>query len=97
MPPASQTTRIEPSTATISAESVDNAATNGDRSEESELPLMVREGGDFKQRFDVLEELGKGRFGVVFKCVERETGLQLAAKIVKCIKSTDKTKVNYIA
>lgn len=56
-----------------------------------EVPT-VREGGDFRTRFETFEELGKGRFGTVYKCVERETGATLAAKIVKCIRSTDKTK-----
>lgn len=67
-------------------------AVNGDAFD-SDRPPIVREGGDFKTRFELHEELGKGRFGVVYRCVERETGTLLAAKIVKCIKSTDKTKV----
>lgn len=56
------------------------------------MPL-VREGGDFRSRFELHEELGKGRFGVVYRCVDRETDATLAAKIVKCIKSADKAKV----
>lgn len=59
-------------------------------------PPSVREGGDFKARFETFEELGKGRFGVVYRCVERETGTLLAAKIVKCIRSADKTKVRVL-
>lgn len=55
--------------------------------------ITVRQGGDFKARFILQEELGKGRFGVVHKVVERETGQILAAKIVKCIKAKDKLKV----
>lgn len=55
--------------------------------------VAVRPGGDFRQRFIVEEELGKGRFGVVHKVTERETGQVLAAKIVKCIKAKDKIKV----
>lgn len=53
----------------------------------------IKPGGDFKTRFIVHEELGKGRFGVVFKVVERESGQTLAAKIVKCIKAKDKLLV----
>lgn len=56
--------------------------------------ITVKPGGDFKTRFLLQEELGKGRFGVVHKVVEIETDRTLAAKIVKCIKAVDKQKVN---
>lgn len=55
--------------------------------------IIIRQGGDFKSRFILEEELGKGRFGVVHRVIERETGQVLAAKIVKCIKAKDKLKV----
>lgn len=55
--------------------------------------FTIKPGGDFKTRFIMQEELGKGRFGVVFKVVERESGQTLAAKIVKCIKAKDKLLV----
>lgn len=57
-----------------------------------EVP-QVRAGGDFRARFEVLEELGKGRFGIVHKVIERESGATLAAKIIKCIKAIDRKKV----
>lgn len=57
---------------------------------------VVRQGGDFKVRFSIEEELGKGRFGVVHRVIERETGQILAAKIVKCIKAKDKLKVKHL-
>lgn len=41
----------------------------------------------------MLEELGKGRFGVVYKVIERDTNRTLAAKVIKCIKSKDRVKV----
>lgn len=53
----------------------------------------VKPGGDFKTRFEMMEELGKGRFGTVHRVSERETGLILAAKIIKCIKAIDRKKV----
>ncbi|XP_059620294.1 muscle M-line assembly protein unc-89-like, partial [Phlebotomus argentipes] len=56
-------------------------------------PVDVAPGGDFKSRFEMLEELGKGRFGVVYKVVERDTSRTLAAKVIKCIKSKDRVKV----
>lgn len=55
--------------------------------------VTVKPGGDFKTRFQLQEELGKGRFGVVHKVVETESNRILAAKIVKCIKAADKQKV----
>ena len=54
---------------------------------------QIKTGGDFKTRFDILEELGKGRFGTVHRVMERETHLILAAKIIKCIKAMDRKKV----
>lgn len=58
----------------------------------AEVP-QVRAGGDFRTRFEVLEELGKGRFGIVHKVIERDSGATLAAKIIKCIKAIDRKKV----
>lgn len=54
---------------------------------------QIKTGGDFKTRFETLEELGKGRFGTVRRVMERETHLILAAKIIKCIKAVDRKKV----
>ncbi|XP_030387654.1 titin homolog isoform X3 [Scaptodrosophila lebanonensis] len=66
----------------------------GTRSEGYNQPVSVQGGGDFKSRFDIIEELGKGRFGVVYKVQEREHPQQLlAAKIIKCIKARDRQKV----
>ncbi|EDW09260.2 uncharacterized protein Dmoj_GI20421, isoform E [Drosophila mojavensis] len=56
--------------------------------------VSVQSGGDFKARFEIIEELGKGRFGVVYKVQERTHPEQLlAAKVIKCIKSRDRQKV----
>lgn len=60
--------------------------------EPAEVP-QVRSGGDFRMRFEIQEELGKGRFGVVHKVIEKESGAVLAAKIIKCIKAMDRAKV----
>lgn len=73
--------------------SADIDATDGVFDNEEEM-AVVRPGGDFKTRFILEEELGKGRFGVVHKVVERETGQVLAAKIVRCIKAKDKIKIH---
>ncbi|XP_052903259.1 myosin light chain kinase, smooth muscle-like [Anopheles moucheti] len=52
-------------------------------------------GGDFTEQFEVLKEVGKGRFGVVYKVIARqaEKGTILAAKKVKCIRIKDKERV----
>ncbi|XP_055374488.1 titin homolog isoform X1 [Condylostylus longicornis] len=66
---------------------------NYDEIENRKKLLLLKQGGDFKQRFETLEELGKGRFGVVYKVIERETGQTMAAKVIKCIKARDRVKV----
>lgn len=55
--------------------------------------ILLQAGGDFRNRFDIHEELGKGRFGVVYKVVEKKTNQILAAKIIKCIKAKDRVNV----
>lgn len=74
--------------------SADIDATDGALFDNDSDIAVVRQGGDFKTRFTLEEELGKGRFGVVHRVVERETGQVLAAKIVKCIKAKDKIKIH---
>lgn len=68
---------------------------NGDDYEEIivETKISVKPGGEFRERFELLEELGKGRFGVVHRVIEKESGIGLAAKIIKCIKAKDRVKV----
>ncbi|XP_065350367.1 titin homolog isoform X3 [Cloeon dipterum] len=47
----------------------------------------------FASRYHTHEELGKGRFGTVFKCTKVATGQKRAAKIVRCIKAKDREQV----
>lgn len=68
------------------------APLSDDKEEAPEVP-QIKSGGDFRTRFETLEELGKGRFGVVHKVIEKESGAILAAKIIKCIKAVDRKKV----
>lgn len=72
---------------------VQNINGNGFDQTDGENRIVIRQGGDFKARFILLEELGKGRFGVVHKVIERETEQTFAAKIVKCIKAKDKVSI----
>ncbi|KAG5884433.1 hypothetical protein JTB14_024376 [Gonioctena quinquepunctata] len=55
--------------------------------------VSVEPGPEFKSRYEVLEEIGKGRFGVVHKVVEKGTSQKLAAKFIKCRTSKDRDKV----
>ncbi|ODN03618.1 Myosin light chain kinase, smooth muscle [Orchesella cincta] len=43
--------------------------------------------------YDKFDELGKGRFGIVFEVVNKETKKSCAGKFVKCIKAKDKERV----
>ncbi|CAI6343292.1 unnamed protein product [Macrosiphum euphorbiae] len=54
--------------------------------------VNIENGELFDGQYEVLDELGKGRYGVVYKVKERETNKYYAAKFVRCIKSSDKEK-----
>ncbi|XP_057379752.2 myosin light chain kinase, smooth muscle-like [Daphnia carinata] len=47
----------------------------------------------FLEKYTVHEEVGKGRFGVVYRLVDRASGALRAAKYVRCIKAADREKV----
>lgn len=65
-----------------------------DESSSFEHRLVAMEpGSNFKSRYDVQEELGKGRFGVVHKVVDKSTNQKLAAKFIRCRTQKDKDKV----
>ncbi|KAI8127587.1 smooth muscle, Myosin light chain kinase [Lucilia cuprina] len=67
---------------------------NEDLNDDFQKSISIKAGGDFKNRFDILEELGKGRFGIVYKVQEKDEPKRIcAAKIIKCIKSRDRVKV----
>ncbi|XP_040563624.1 uncharacterized protein [Lepeophtheirus salmonis] len=55
--------------------------------------VALDEGSVFKRKYGVYDELGRGRFGVVFKVKDKETNEILAAKFVKCRRSEDRQKV----
>lgn len=48
----------------------------------------------FPARYELLEELGKGRYGVVHRVTERATGHALAAKVIRTIKAKDRQQVH---
>ena len=47
----------------------------------------------FAERYEVHEELGKGRYGIVKRVVEKSTGCNFASKFVRTIKVTDRKQV----
>lgn len=55
--------------------------------------VITEPGPQFKARYEVQEELGKGRFGVVHKVVDKTTNQKLAAKFIRCRTQKDKDKV----
>uniref|UniRef100_A0A1B6KRU0 Protein kinase domain-containing protein n=1 Tax=Graphocephala atropunctata TaxID=36148 RepID=A0A1B6KRU0_9HEMI len=63
---------------------------------ELEIPqsqVCLEPGEHFQQRYSILEEVGKGRYGVVHKVRDIHSGLIAAAKFVRCTKKQDKVKV----
>ncbi|XP_064106001.1 myosin light chain kinase, smooth muscle-like isoform X3 [Macrobrachium nipponense] len=57
------------------------------------LNVEIEAGANFDKQYKMHEEVGKGRFGIVYRVTDKITGTRRAAKVIKCIKSTDKEKV----
>ena len=55
--------------------------------------VVIEKGEVFKQQYEIFEELGRGRFGVVFKVEDKSSGEKFAAKFIRCRKSEEKVKV----
>ncbi|VEN54177.1 unnamed protein product [Callosobruchus maculatus] len=55
--------------------------------------VHIEPGLEFVTRYEVLEELGKGRFGVVHKVIEKRSGQKFAAKFVRCRTAKDRDKL----
>ncbi|XP_033210455.1 titin homolog isoform X2 [Belonocnema kinseyi] len=56
--------------------------------------VTPEDGKLFAERYDVHEELGKGRYGIVKRVIEKATERILAAKFVRTIKATDRKQVH---
>lgn len=66
--------------------------------EEFEPPFEARtvemeDGHLFNDRYEVLEELGKGRYGTVRRVIEKSSNTNFAAKFVRTIKTKDREQV----
>ena len=59
------------------------------------LNVEIEAGGGFDDRYAMHEEVGKGRFGIVYRVSEKTSGVKRAAKVIKCIKAKDKEKVSW--
>jgi len=55
--------------------------------------VATEQGSIFKSKYGIYEELGRGRFGVVFKVEDKETGEHFAAKFIRCRKQEERQKV----
>jgi len=56
--------------------------------------VTLAPGDNFRQNYMVHEELGKGRFGVVYRVIDNTAKAIRAAKYVRCIKAADREKVH---
>ena len=75
----------------------DNEPGNDSEDEEFYSPfehrhVTLEDGSIFKDSFDIYEELGRGRFGVVFKVSDKDTREVFAAKFVRCRKQEEREK-----
>ncbi|XP_042897175.1 uncharacterized protein [Parasteatoda tepidariorum] len=70
-----------------------DSSSDEELTEEKPAEITVDNGTEFSDRFDIKEEVGKGRFGTVYRCVEKSCGRPRAAKIIRCLKIKDKEKV----
>ena len=76
---------------------VDDGDDMDDSDEEFDSPfehkqVSLEDGNIFKDKFEIYEELGRGRFGVVFKVKDMDTRELFAAKFVRCRKQEEREK-----
>ncbi|XP_054720760.1 myosin light chain kinase, smooth muscle-like [Uloborus diversus] len=55
--------------------------------------VQVKIGRDVKEEYTLQEELGRGKFGTVYKCTEKRTGRRFAAKFIITTRSEDRKEV----
>ncbi|XP_049291813.1 caM kinase-like vesicle-associated protein isoform X4 [Anopheles funestus] len=55
--------------------------------------VEIKRGIDPKQIYELSSELGRGKFGVVYKCKEKSTGVRLAAKFIQIVKKGDRRNI----
>ncbi|RWS16716.1 myosin light chain kinase: smooth muscle-like protein [Dinothrombium tinctorium] len=55
--------------------------------------VSIEEGSKFKDFYNVENEIGRGRFGVVYLCTNKQSNAKRAAKFVRCIREKDKEQI----
>lgn len=55
--------------------------------------VHIKRNTDVKEFYDLQTEIGRGKFGTVYRCRERTTGLSLAAKFVSVARKEDRRNV----
>ncbi|KAG8186256.1 hypothetical protein JTE90_004232 [Oedothorax gibbosus] len=55
--------------------------------------VQVKIGKDVREEYTLLDELGRGKFGIVYRCAELATGRKLAAKFVVTPRPDDRKDV----
>ncbi|KAG5889214.1 hypothetical protein JTB14_018637 [Gonioctena quinquepunctata] len=55
--------------------------------------VQIQRGADPKDSYILETEIGRGKFGTVYRCQEKSTGLSLAAKFISCPKKEDRRNV----
>lgn len=64
------------------------------KSSDTDNKLTIRPAEEYRARFEIQEELGKGKYGIVHRVTENATGRIMAAKTVKCIMAAHKAMVS---
>lgn len=55
--------------------------------------VVIKRGIDVKEIYDLQSEIGRGKFGTVYKCREKNSGLELAAKFIPVSRKEDRRGV----
>ncbi|XP_050303008.1 myosin light chain kinase, smooth muscle-like [Anthonomus grandis grandis] len=55
--------------------------------------VQIKRNIDPEDEYSLEEEIGRGKFGIVYKCKEKSSGLCLAAKFISCPKKEDRRNV----
>jgi serine/threonine protein kinase len=69
-----------------------NFVENGDYESGGKI-VTSEEGHLFKELYELHEELGKGRYGLVKRVVEKKSTKSFAAKFVRTVKTSDRQQV----
>ncbi|KAK8719576.1 hypothetical protein OTU49_013945, partial [Cherax quadricarinatus] len=85
----------KPSTPVTTSDPVDEEEPEPEDHETAFAPLNVEiePGNLFDKKYSMHEEVGKGRFGIVYRVTEKANGTRRAAKIIKSRNAREKEKV----